>query len=201
MRSIVLAALLAGAAAPAAAQHRGYVQGLGGVTFMAETAGLFGAEAGFHLTPDIIVFGQAGRFMNVLPDSVRRDIDETAKQAEDFLGRALRLDARIRATYASGGVKYLLPVGRGVRPYAVGSVGFVNYQGSLREAELGDLLALAISFGAIDADDVEGNEPAYELGGGVVIARRQLQIDAGYRLMNVRGVNISRIVAGVGARF
>ena len=201
MRIIVLGAMLASVATPAAAQQRGYVQGLGGVTFMAETAGLFGGEAGLHLTPEVIVFGQAGRFMNVLPDSVLRDINETAKQAEAFLGRALRLDVRIRATYAGGGVKYLLPVGRDVRPYAVGSVGFVNYQGSLREAELGDLLALAIAFGAIDPDQVEGNEPAYEVGGGVVIARRRLQIDAGYRLMNVRGVNISRIVAGVGARF
>ena len=202
MKVPIFAATIALAASSAAAQTpRGYVQGMSGITFMAETAGAFGVEGGLHLSPNLVVFGQAGRFLNVLPDSVRRDIDRAAASAEDFLGRRLQLDARIRATYAGGGIKYLLPLGGQARPYVLGSVGVVTYEGSLREVELGDILAIAIALGAVDAEDVEGTEAAYEVGGGVVVGRRRVQFDVGYRLMNVSGVNISRIVAGVGARF
>jgi hypothetical protein len=186
---------------PAAAQDRGYVAATGGATFMAKTAATFGAESGIHLTPNLVVFGQAGRMQNVLPRSVQDDIDEATATLESFVGRPFAFDARIRALYAGGGVRYLFATRTAARPYVLGSVNVVSYEGSLHESELGDVLDLAISFGVVDRDDVKGSETAYEVGGGVTIPRGRVSFDAGYRLMNVKGVNISRVAAAVGARF
>lgn len=198
--SLVLLALLL-APDSARAQHRGYVEALGGATFMATAAGVFGAEAGIHLTRTVIVFGQAGRMMDVLPGDVQEDLDDTAALLQSFTGRPWRFDATVRAIYAGGGIRYLLPIGSRVRVYVVGSAGIVRYTGTLRERELGDVLDQAIALGVIHADDVNGTEAAYEAGAGVVVPRGRLQFDAGYRLMNVRGVNVSRVVAGAGIRF
>lgn len=188
-------------AVPARAQDRGYVQGAGGVTFMSDVSGVVGAEAGFKVGRTLIVFGQVGRMMNVLPRDIQEDIDNAAELLESFTGRPWQFDAAIRATYAGGGIRYVLPFGSGIRPYVTGGVGIVNYAGSLRERELGDVLDQAVSLGVVESDDVKGNELAYEVGGGVVIPRGRWQLDGGYRLMNVSGVNVSRLVAGAGVRF
>jgi hypothetical protein len=188
-------------AASASAQDRGYVHGTGGVTFMSEVSSVFGGEAGFHVSRNLIVFGQAGRMLNVLPRDVQEDIDDAVQVLESFTGRPWQFEAAVRATYAGGGVRYALPLGTRIRPYVAGSIGIVNYAGSLRERELGDVLDQAVSLGVVESDEVEGNEIAYEVGGGVLIPRGRLQFDAGYRLMNVRGVNISRLVAAAGVRF
>lgn len=201
MLRTVLAIAIVFAADLAHAQDRGYVAGLAGVTFMSETAPVIGAEGGFHVRPNLVVFVQAGQMRNVLPGSVQDDIDAGARTLQNFVGRAFDFDARIRATYLTGGVKYLFPVRSTARPYVTGAIGVVSYEGSLTEAELGDVLDLAISFGVVDKDDVKGSEIGYEVGGGVQIPRGRLHFDAGYRLMNVKGVNISRVTAAAGLRF
>lgn len=201
MRVIAALLVVTLTAASASAQDRGYVQGAGGVTFMSEVSGVFGGEAGFHISRNLIVFGQAGRMLNVLPRDIQEDIDNAADVLESFTGRAWQFEAAIRATYAGGGARYVLPLGSRIHPYVAGSVGIVNYAGSLRERELGDVLDQAVTLGVVESDEVKGNEIAYEVGGGVLIPRGRLQFDAGYRLMNVRGVNVSRLVAGAGLRF
>jgi opacity protein-like surface antigen len=185
----------------ALAQERGYVQGIGGATFMARTAGVFGGEAGFHVSRDFVVFGQVGRMINVLPQDIQADIDRAGALLEEVTQRDWRFEAAVRATYAGGGVRYFLPLRLRARPYATGGIGMARYAGSLRERELGDVLDQAVALGIVESHDVKGTEIAYEVGGGVVLPRGRLQIDAGYRLMNVRGVNISRIIAGAGVRF
>jgi opacity protein-like surface antigen len=188
-------------ASSALAQERGYVQGIGGATFMADTSGVFGGEAGIHLTRDFIVFAQAGRMINVLPRDIQGDIDDAVARFESLTGRGWHFDAAVRATYVGGGVRYLLPIRSRARPYVTGGVGMANYAGSLRERELGDVLELVIGLGAVESDDVKGTEIAYEAGGGLLIPNGRMQVDVGYRLMNVRGVNVSRLTGGVGFRF
>jgi hypothetical protein len=192
---------LAALSTPAFAQDRGYVLGTGGATFMERTAGVFGVEGGFHITRDVIVYGQAGRMLDVLPASVQDDIESGAATLSALTGRTWRFDAHIKATYFGGGVKYILPIGTTVRPYIAGTVGGATYQGTLTEAELGDVLDDAVALGLIKANDVKGTDVAYELGGGVLVPRGRLQFEAGYRLMNVKGVSVSRVIAGAGIRF
>jgi hypothetical protein len=186
---------------PAGAQDRAYVAAVGGLTFQAETAGLFGAEAGFHVTRDLVVFAQGGRMLDVLPRSVRDDLDAAVETLEAFTGRPWNFEAQVEAAYFGGGIKYLLPTGTGLRPYIVAGIGGVNYKGSLEERELGDVLDQAIALGVVDEDDVRGTEVAYEVGGGISASSGRAQLDAGYRLMNVKGVNISRLAAAIGIRF
>jgi opacity protein-like surface antigen len=177
------------------------VQGVGGLTFQAEVATVVGAEAGVAVGRGFVVYAQGGRLFDVLPQFVRDDLDEGARTLTELTGRRWQFDARIPATYVGGGVKYFFPLRMRLRPYALGGVGAVRYKGSLREVELGDVLDLAVSFGLVDDEDVEGTEGAYEIGGGVAIPVDRLQIDLAYRLMNVRGVNISRLAGGIGIRF
>jgi Outer membrane protein beta-barrel domain len=198
---ITLAVILVLVAASAQAGDRGFVQGVGGVTFMSDRSGVFGGEAAFHVTPDLVVFGQAGRMTNVLPRDIQEDIDGAAALLESFTGRTWHFDAAIRATYVGGGARYFVPAGPRVRLYVTGGAAMIRYAGSLRERELGDVLDEAVSLGIIESGDVEGTEIGYEAGGGVLIPAGRMQVDAGYRLMNVRGVNISRAVVGAGFRF
>jgi hypothetical protein len=201
MKAFTIALALLLSAASVRAQDKGYVQGIGGATFQARTAGLIGLEAGFDITRDLIVFGETGQMLNVLPRSVQDDLDNLAGTLEPFLGSPVKFDGKIRATYLFGGVKYHLPLRTRVRPYVLGGAGIVSYAGSLRERTLGDVLDQAISLGLVDADDVDGIEAAGELGLGVTIPAGRAQIDAGYRFMNVKGVSVNRIVGGVGIRF
>lgn len=201
MKALILIAILACMPASAGAQDRIDASAVGGLTFQSETAGLFGAEAGVHVTPNLVIFGQAGRMLDVLPRSVRDDLDDAAGTLQLFTGRLWVFDAKVRATYAGGGAKYIFPLRTRVRPYVAGSINSVSYQGSLEERELGDVLEQAIVLGAVDEDDVSGTEIGYELGGGVMVPAGRARFDLGYRLLNVKGVNISRIVAGLGWRF
>ena len=200
-KGALIAAVLLCLAVPASAQDGAYVAGIGGLTFQSATAGLVGAEAGVHLTPNVVVFGQAGLMFDVLPRSVRDDLDDAVVTLEQFTGQRLEFDAKVQATYVGGGVKYLIPLRTHARPYILGGVGAVTYKGSLRERELGDVLDQAIALGAIDEDDVRGTEVGYEIGGGVMVPAGRAQLDAGYRLLNVKGVNISRVALGIGLKF
>ena len=201
MRGSLAVALLLLSVSAARAQDTLYVAAVGGVTFQADTAGLFGGEAGIRISDNLTVFGQAGRMLDVLPRSVRDDLDDASVTLEDFTGRAWDFDARIRADYFGGGIRYVLPLGSRIRPYALGGIAAVNYKGSLRERELGDVLDQAIALGVVDEEDVRGTEIGYEIGGGLITASRRLRLDAGYRLMNVKGVNISRLLVTVGRTF
>jgi hypothetical protein len=201
MKASIVALSLAIVATPAAAQDRSYVQAVGGLSFQASAAGLFGGEGGFHITRDLILFGQAGRMLDVLPRSVQNDLDDAASVLEGFLGRPVRFDAKVAASYVGGGIKYVLPVGARIRPYISGSIDAVRYRGSLRERELGDVLDQAVGLGVVDQDDVKGTEIGYEVGGGVLMSRGRARVDVGYRLMNVKGVNISRVIGGAGIGF
>jgi hypothetical protein len=93
---------------PAAAQSaddRGFVRGLGGVTFVSETGGLVAGGAGITAAKHVDVIAEIGHFTNVLPKSQQADIDAAAPALGSTFGRPLVIDLRARGWYGIGGVR------------------------------------------------------------------------------------------------
>ena len=188
-------------AANANAQERGYVQGVGGLTFQSEVSGLFGGEFGVNVHPNIQIYGQAGRMLNILPKSVQDDLDDAGQALRILTGDRWEFDGKAPATYFGGGLKFLIPTNAAVRPYAVAGVGVASVKGSIKEIDLGEILDDLVDEGFVDEDDVRGTEFAVELGGGVVVPVGRAQVDLGYRFMRIGEANVSRVVGGLGIRF
>jgi opacity protein-like surface antigen len=189
------------AASAAQAQEKGYVQGVSGLTFQSETSTLMGGEIGFNVTPDLVIYGQGGRMLNVLPKSVQNDLDFASQVLTLATGQRWAFDGKVRATYFGGGAKYLIPTGSGIRPYVLGGVGLAKLKGSITEVDLGDYLDILVDEGLIDEDDVKADEFSYEFGGGVSVPVSVIQLDFGYRFMKIGEANVSRFVGGFGVRF
>ena len=98
--------LLAATAAPALAQvaHPVTVRGFGGVSFMSETGGIFGAGLGVRLGRHLEAIGEVGRLTNILPRRIQRELDQAARLMQPTYG-PLSIDARAPALYTFGGLR------------------------------------------------------------------------------------------------
>jgi opacity protein-like surface antigen len=202
VKTIMVAVMCVLAASAAQAQDRGYAQGMSGLTFQSEASGLFGGEFGVNVHRDVLIYGQVGRMLNILPKSVQDDLDDAAQELTFLTGSRWEFDGKVPATYFGGGIKVLVPTGTAVRPYVLGGIGMANMKASIREIDLGEILDDLVDAGFLDEDDVRGTQFAFELGGGLVIpVGARLQVDAGYRFMRISEVNVSRFVGGFGVRF
>jgi opacity protein-like surface antigen len=205
MRKIVIfcasALLLAGSHAEAQ-QSRGYVMGLGGITFGTETAGAFGGEAGGWVGRNLVVFGEAGHMVNVAPKELQDDLDEAEDALEFLTGADWGFESKVPSTYFGGGAKYLFPSQRAMNFYVAGSAGFARLKAEITEQDFGDIIDDLIDEGFIEEDDVEGTEFYFSVGGGLMgnIGGSALY-DVGYRFIKISDVNISRVMGGVGFRF
>jgi opacity protein-like surface antigen len=165
---------------PAWAQNeRGFVRGLGGVTFgTAETSTIFGGGGGVNLGGGVQITGEVGRIEDVLPKELRDELDVVSALISLELGVLISVDATAPATYGLGGVRYTSPVGR-VRPFAEAQAGFAHISLDL-DAEIA---GLDLSKELEDEADLEsGNEFLLGLGGGVTIMFTDtVGIDVGYR--------------------
>ena len=74
--AVVCAGVMAGTPVAAHAQNRGFVGGLGGITFGTEPSSVFAGQGGVRIARQLVVFGEVGRMQNVLPDDVQDQIDE-----------------------------------------------------------------------------------------------------------------------------
>lgn len=185
----IAAALLFVFVSSSAAQDRGFVSGLAGVTFQSETATVFSGEFGANVAPMVAVYGTVGRMQDAMPNDIQDVID--------LLG--VGIDASIPALFVMGGVRAGAPTGP-IRPYVVLGAGVTHlnasfeYLGrnitSLVEDELGESLT--------------SNEFSFELGGGVTLpVGSKGFVDAGYRYTRINGadINVSRVYGGFGVRF
>ena len=177
------------------------MQGVSGLTFQSETSTLMGGEIGFNVTPDLVVYGQAGRMLNIMPKSIQDDLDFAGQVLTLATGQRWEFDGKVPATYFGGGAKYLFPTGTAVRPYVLGGAGLAKLKLSVTEIDLGDVLDNLVDEGYLSDADTKANEMAYEVGGGVSVPVSAIQLDFGYRYMRIGDANISRFVGGFGFRF
>lgn len=182
---VVLGLMLTTASGAYAQESKGYVMGVGGITFGTATAGVFGAEVGGKVGSNLVVFGEGGRMLNVTPKEFHDGVED------------LGFEAEVPATYFGAGAKYLFPSQSNVNFYVAGSVGAARVKAKI-SADGEDL----IDAGIIDEDEAKSTEFYFALGGGITggIGAKGVY-DLGYRFIKIDEANISRVTAGVGFRF
>ena len=107
MKAITITVLLlAATTAPAVAQvaHPVTIRGFGGVSFMSETGGIFGAGLGVRLGRHLEAIGEVGRLTNILPRQIQRELDQAARLMQPTYG-PLSIDASAPAVYTFGGLR------------------------------------------------------------------------------------------------
>ena len=169
------------AAGPALAQgsDRGFVRGLGGVSFAGETSAIYGGGGGFRVGRNLTITGEVGRIQNVIP----QDFVDQLALAEDLIegefGLPITLEASIPALYFIGGIRADIPTSGRLKPFVEASAGVARlnlnvhaeFSGIDVSDELNDVL-----------EDEELSEFMLAIGGGVTMqVSGSCWIDAGYR--------------------
>ena len=205
-------------AAPLLAQtERGYLAGTGGyaVSSGATSANALG-EVGVRIAPHLSVFGNVGRYHDLLPADAQSSVDTTASiaaaQGLDVIG-----SARVPAWYSTGGVRYEMPGNRHVTPYLSGGLGFARLTPSVQftfsSGTFPDGSTPPLGFDVTPQLTTAGDFTALPpstaalvtLGGGVEIpVAHRWAVDAGYRFSRIETdnpVNTQGAAFGVGYRF
>ena len=172
-------------AAPAAAQERVYVGGLGGVTFNTVSSGVFAGNAGVHVGRGIFVTGEVGRAANVLPKEVEDELDAVRALVEELTGVPVSLRVSLPATYAFGGARWFGPGQGRLRPVVEGGLGVAHLSANIR-ASLGGVPVPRDVIDDFQPVDLDSNELLFVVGGGITIGlTRTVSVDAGYRFFHL----------------
>jgi opacity protein-like surface antigen len=183
---------------------RGYIEGIGGLTFGTESATMFGGEIGFDLSPTIEVYGSIGRMQNIAPSYINEQLEVVEDVLLALTGQQLDFDAKAPSFFGVGGLKMRFPLESSLMPYVLGGFGFGSIDVNITEASVGDFTEALIADGYLLREDVEATKMMFELGGGVAIPVGGMHLDLGYRFGKFFGVedaNVSRAYAGLGVRF
>jgi opacity protein-like surface antigen len=202
MRSAVIACafvLAAAGAAQAQTSDRGSVYVRGGVTFGTETSSVVAGGAAFTVTPGIQVFGEVGRMQNVMPKSLKEDLDTITSMVTAYYGVPITLDVNVPAIYGLGGVRLVVPVSGRVHPYVEGGLGVASLSADIKA----EVMGINISQEVEDEADLSNETKLMIAVGGGISAdlTRSLQLDAGYRFTHINtddpAVNTSALYGGL----
>ena len=198
VRAAFATALAALLAAPVLAQpperERGYVMGTGGLTATTINSSNFGASVGFNLTPDLLVTGDVGRLVDVVPTFTRDDLQALDRMLTEP-GYSHLTRFKMPATYVMGGIRYKVPTDTMLRPYVSASAGMarlapepkflvegIDYTSALLKEIATDPLAQA----QYDRMFKDTTRPLASVGGGLVLTvARHFTLDVGYRYSRV----------------
>ena len=202
MRVFVLPFLLAVAVAvPAEAADKGFVRGLGGVTFGGETAPVFGGGAGFRISDNLSFTVELGQMRNIAD----ADLLDAVELAEDAANRVLPFDVEIdveaRAFYGLAGIRYDM-AGGNFRPYVVAGGGFAQLTMEL-DANVGGFDLPGFVDDAIGLE--EETKGMIGLGAGIALDMSDaVGIDLGYRYNRVLtedGINVNMVYGALRFEF
>jgi opacity protein-like surface antigen len=116
------------AAGPVSAQdERGFVRGLGGVTFgNVQTSSIFGGGGGISVGRGFSIVGEFGRIQNVLPNEVADLLDDLELLLEIDSGLDIEVSATAPAFYGAGGIRYAFPTAGRLQPFVEALLGAAN---------------------------------------------------------------------------
>lgn len=202
---VIMSFLVLAPAAYAQEPHRGYLQGVGGVTFGTEPSHIFGGAAGISLGPRVQVIVEIGRMGDVLPRSVRRDINDAFREIGETEGVDISANVKARATYLAVGARINAPARGRIAPFATLVVG---------SARISPKLGFRIEGVDVTPSDelleeagvTSGREPLLGVGGGVEIAiHRRLGVELGYQYNRIftedPAINTHRALTGINVKF
>jgi opacity protein-like surface antigen len=204
----LIAALVVCGAGQALAQqpdHRGFVQGIGGVTFGTEPSRIAGGGVGFAIGPRVHVIVEGGWMGDVLPRSVRRDVDQMMRELTDDVGVSVRADVKAPAAYWATGVRLRLAEGRRAIPFLSLTAGTARIDPDI--AVVVDGMRLTLDREMKEEVDLRAeNRALVGLGAGIeLLATRRLGLEIGYQYNRIftrdPDVNTHRLVAGLDVKF
>ena len=171
---------------PASAQEvpRGSLRAFGGVTFMSETATVFGGGIGVRLTDHLEIVGDVGRLTNILPHDLQRDLDDAARAIGGAFGGTLAIDGKAPGVYGLGALRVGAFAGRGVLVYAEAGGGVAKgYSDITAYAGRTDVSnEIARALGIKESETA----PLLVIGGGATVPlAARLGLDVGYRYMRI----------------
>jgi len=180
-----------------ASAQGGQLQGFGGLTFGDVTdSSTFGGSVAIPLSDNLQIIGEGGRMRDLMPSLVGALVDLTP------------VDLRVSAWYGEGGLRFIAPSGRSIRPYVETTAGFARLTTGFSGA---DPTADAIVNTGLQF--FGRNEPLLGVGGGVVLQGGPVFLDLGYRykkifageslqgLLTGGDISINQVRVGAGVRF
>ena len=163
--------------------ERGFVRGLGGVTFGTETGAMVGGGGGVSINEYFDVIGEFGWMQNVLPSELGNQLDDLATLITLIEGVPVSLDAKVPAVYGFGGVRGNFPTGNRVTPFVEGGVGVGHITLDLKAEVLGIDISREVEEELGDTDDTQ---LLLAVGGGVnIAATSNVGFDVGYRYFRI----------------
>ncbi len=189
---------------------KGYIEGVAQAAFGNVTSQSYGAEAGYKLKPNILVFLEGGLTRNVATSTT----STAAKQIADYLsGIAAQPNVSYSVKQPVGfgdiGIRYVLPMDLGkLTPYVVGAAGIARVkQDVIFRINGTDVTTTMQNYGVTLGSDLAGQETKalVNVGGGVEWPiMRPLVLDLQFRygrILTSPGINMSRAGIGFGVRF
>ena len=185
---IVIASLAV--ALPAAAQtapaNHGYVVGFGGGTSTEIVSANFGGNVGINVARDLVIFAEVSRTIDLQPKFTREDL-ALVDAAFAELGVPSSSTVKVPANFYTGGVRYMIPMTRPVRPYIAASGGVAHMSPKPNFSVLGfNLTNDMMSENTVHTSFRENTRPLASLGAGVTVTVvKHLQFDAGYKFSRI----------------
>lgn len=185
-RTIAALLFLGSSAAPAFGQSASpaFVRGFGGVTFMSETGGVVGGTVGVRLSRTFDVIGDAGRFSNVLPRGIQRDLDAAARAMGTAFGAPVTIDGKAPGAYVFGGIRANRTTAQRMTMFIEGGAGVAH--GTSRIAARAGGVDVSREVTAALRIKPSERRGLVAVGGGVGIPLSgRLALDLGYRYMRI----------------
>jgi len=219
VKSVFLALLaVATLAAPAFCQQtsapvvstpewRGYIAALVGAVSGPPSEAAFTVEYAENMRRDAQAYVAVSYFDNLMRQETRNGLAGVGATLTSITGTTWQLSGRDRGVAATGGAKYVAPLGI-FRPYAGGGGGVINVKRTITDLRAGDVkLAVFNDFLVGDAALVgldSATKPVGEFVAGVGLILGHTYVDAAYRYRKVFGLtdlDFSQFSAGVGYKF
>jgi hypothetical protein len=179
VQAAVLFSLLAAAPALAQGADRGFVRGLGGVSFAGDASPIYGGGVGFRIARNLALTAEVGRVQNIMPGEVQDLLDVAEQEVELELGVPITLDANIPVFFFLGGVRADVPTSGRLKPFIEASAGVGHLSANVHA----EVFGVDVSDEANDLlEDESASQFMLAIGGGVSFQMsRACWLDAGYR--------------------
>jgi opacity protein-like surface antigen len=220
--AVAFAALAMAATASAQSTERGYVVGLGGAAITEVNSATYGGGVGINLTRNLQITGEVVRMQDILASFTRDDLRLLEQMILEEGGVSSSVTTKTRATYAMGGVRFVMPGNAPVTPYVTGTAGVAHLAPTLNKVLIEgiDFTSMVMQEPGVSDALRHDTRPVVGVGGGLTATvYRHFRVDVGYQYSRIfiakdylqaeadlsthqhTGINVHRVQVGVGYAF
>jgi hypothetical protein len=193
--------------ASGAREWRGYIAALAGAVSGPPSEAAFTVEYAENVRNDAQAYVAVSYFDNLMRERTRADLAAVGAALTNLTGTTWQLSGRDRGVSATGGGKYVVPLGT-FRPYVGAGAGIINIQRTITDARAGDVKQAVFNDFLVGDPELVGIEsttkPLGEIVAGVGLIFGHTYVDAAYRyrkVFRVTDLDFSQFSAGIGYKF